>query len=110
VKNDVWEIVPKGKYKWVYNINHAVDGSINKYKVRFMARGFSHHEAEDYNETFSPVSIYTSIRAIISLAASMGWSLHQMNVKTVFLNGVIEEEVYIEKPQGFEVHLIETHV
>jgi hypothetical protein len=58
----------------------------------------------------APVARYTSTRAIISLATSMGWSLHQMDVKTVFLNGVIEEEVYIEKPQGFEVHQRETHV
>jgi hypothetical protein len=59
---------------------------------------------------FAPVSRYTSIRDIISLAASMGWNLHHMDVKTAFLNGVIEEEVYIEKTQGFEVHPRETHV
>jgi hypothetical protein len=87
-----------------------VDESIDKYKARFVARGFSQQEGEDYDETFAPVSRYTSIRAIISLATSMGWSLHQMDVKTTFLNGVIEEEVYIEKPQGFEVHPRETHV
>jgi hypothetical protein len=59
---------------------------------------------------FSRVARYTSIRAIISLATSMGWILHQMDVKNTFLNGVIEEEVYIERPQGFEVHPRETHV
>jgi hypothetical protein len=59
---------------------------------------------------FALVSRYTSIRSIISLEASMGWSLHQMDVKIAFLNGVIEEEVYREKPQGFEVHPKETHV
>ena len=69
-----------------------------------MARGFSQQEGENYDETFAPVI------AIISLATFMGWSLHQMDVKTSFLNGVIEEEVYIEQPQGFEVHLRETHV
>ena len=60
--------------------------------------GFSHKEGEDYDETFALVARYTSIRAIISLAASMGWNLHQMDVKTTFLNGAIEEEVYIEQP------------
>jgi hypothetical protein len=55
-----------------------------KYKAIFVARGFSQQEGEDYDETFSPVARYTSIRAIISLAASMGWSLHQMDVKTDF--------------------------
>jgi hypothetical protein len=96
--------------KWVYKIKHAVDGSVDKYKERFVARGFSQNEEEDYDETFAPVARYTSIRAIISPAASMGWNLHQMDVKTAFLNGAIEEEVYIEKPQGFEVHSRDTHI
>jgi hypothetical protein len=87
-----------------------MDGSIDKYKARFVARGFSQQEGESYDEMFAPVTRYTSIRAIISLAASMGWSLHQMDVKTTFLNGVIEEEVHIEQPQRFEVHPRETHV
>ena len=90
MKNDEWEIVPRSEgksvvtSKWVYKIKNAIDGSINKYKVRFVARGFSQQEGEDYDETFTPVSIYTSIRAIISLASSMGWSLHQMDVNTAF--------------------------
>jgi hypothetical protein len=115
-KNDIWEVVPRPKdkfvvtSKWVYKIKHVVDGSIDKYKVRFVAREFSQQEGENYDEAFALVARYTSIRAIISLAASMGWSLHQMDVKITFLNGVIEEEVYIEKPQGFEVHPKETHV
>jgi hypothetical protein len=116
MKNEVWEIVPRPKEKsvvtskWVYKIKHAADGSVDKYKARFVARGFSQKEGEDYDETFAPVARYTSIRAIISLAASMGWNLHQMDVKTTFLNRAIEEEVYIEQPQGFEVHSRDTHV
>ena len=70
--------------KWVYKIKHAADESVDKYKARFIARGFSHKEGEDYDETFSPVARYTSIRAIISLSTSMGWNLHQMDVKTTF--------------------------
>jgi hypothetical protein len=66
--------------------------------MRFVARGFSQVEGVDYDETFSPVARYTSISTIIALAASMGWKLHQMDVKTSFLNGEIDEEVYIEKP------------
>jgi hypothetical protein len=67
MKNDVWEIVPRPKEKlvvtskWVYKIKHAVDGSVEKYKERFIARGFSHKEGEDYDETFSHVVRYTSI-------------------------------------------------
>ena len=75
-----------------------------------MARGFSHKEGIDYEEKFSPVARYTSIRTIMELASMMKWDLHQMDVKTAFLNGVIEEEVYIEQPQGFEVEDRHTHV
>jgi hypothetical protein len=83
---------------------------VEKYKERSVARGFSQKEGEDYDETFDHVARFTSIRAIMSLVASMGWSLHHMDVKTTFLNGEIEEAVYIEKPQEFEVHSRDTHV
>jgi hypothetical protein len=63
-----------------------------------VARGFSQIEGVDYDETFAPVARYTSIRSIISIATSMGWKLHQMGVKTTFINGEIGEEVYIENP------------
>ena len=69
-----------------------------KYKEIFVARGFSRKEGIDYEETFSPVASYTSIRTIMALAFTMKWDLHQMDVKTAFLNGVIEEEVYIKHP------------
>ena len=75
-----------------------------------MAKGFSQKEGIDYEETFSLVARYTSIRAIMALAYMMKWDLHQMDVKTAFLNGVIEEEVYLKQPQGFEVEDIHTHV
>jgi hypothetical protein len=97
IKNDVWEIVPRPKRKdvvsskWIFKIRHVVDGSIEKYKARFVARGFSQNEGIDYEETFSHVARDTSIRTIIALAAKMKWKLHQMDVKSNFLNGVIEE-------------------
>jgi hypothetical protein len=75
-----------------------------------VARGFSQKEGIDYEETFAPVARYTSIRVIISLASVLGWKLHQMDVKTTFLNGQVEEEVYIEQPEGFVVHEKESHV
>jgi hypothetical protein len=84
--------------------------SIEKFKARFVARGFSQKEGVDYEETFAPVARYTSIRAVMSLVSFMGWRIHQMDVKTTFLNGIIEEEVYIEQPQGFEVNGKESHV
>ena len=75
-----------------------------------MARGSSLKEGINYEETFAPIARYTSIRAIMALAAKMKWKLHQMDVKTTFLNGIIEEEVSIDQPQGFEVEDPSTHV
>jgi len=75
-----------------------------------VARGFLQVEGVDYEETFASVARYTSIRTIILIAAEMGWKIHQMDVKTAFLNGFIQEEVYIEQPQGFEVRGKESHV
>ena len=116
MKNDVWDILPKQKnksvvsLKWIYKIKHVVDGSIQKYKARFVAIGFSQKEGIDYEETFSLVARYTSIRTIMALASMMKWGLHQMDLKTHFLNGVIEEErvYYCEPEQG--ILLIEDDV
>ena len=69
---------------------------MEKYNPRFVARSFSQREGVDYDEIFAPVARFTSIRTIIALASAMGWKLYQMDVKTAFLNGEIEEEVYIE--------------
>jgi hypothetical protein len=91
-------------------MKQVVDGSIEKYKAIFVARGFSQKEGIDYEDKFSPVARYFSIRTILSLAAVMKWKVHQMDVKTTFLNGEIKEEEYVEQPQGFEVHDRETHV
>jgi hypothetical protein len=104
IKNDVWEIVPRPNNKdvissrWLFKIKHVVDGSIEKYKEIFVAHGFSQKEGIDYEETSTPLARYTSIRTIITLLAKMKWKLHQMDVKTAFLNGVIKDEVYIKKP------------
>jgi hypothetical protein len=96
--------------KWIYKTKHVVDGSIEKYKARFVARGFSQKEGIYYEETFAPVARYILIRTILSLATVMKWKVHKMDVKTTFLNCEIKEEVYVEQPQGFEVHERETHV
>ena len=82
--------------KWTYKIKHDADGSIEKYKARFVAHGFSQREGIYYEETFAPVGIYTAIIGVLSLAVVMKWKIHQMDVKTSFLNGVVEEEVYVE--------------
>jgi hypothetical protein len=111
IKNDVCDVVPIPKNKVIiYKIKHATDGSIEKHKERFVACGFSQKEGIDYEETFFHVDRYTSIRTIIALATKMKWKLHHMDVKTTFLNGVIEEKVYIKQPQWFEVEDRKTHI
>ena len=116
MKNDVWDVVPRpdGKSvvtsKWIYKIKHAIDGSIEKYKAGFVAHGFSQKEGIDYEETFSPIARYTSIRSVLALAVVMKWNIHQMDVKTMFLNGVVKEEVYVEQSLKFERHDREAHV
>ena len=102
MKNYVWDVVPrpKGKSivtsKWIYKIKHAVDGHIEKYKARFVAHGFSRKEGIDYEENFVLVASYSSIRSVLALAIVMKWKIHQMDVKIAFLNGVVEEELYVE--------------
>ena len=83
-------------------MNKVADKIIEKYKARFVAKGHSQVEGIDYEETFAHVARYSSIRSILALVAQMGWKIHQMDVKTAFLNGFIEEDVYIEQPKGFE--------
>ena len=82
MKNDVWEVVPRltGESlvtsRWIYKIKHSVDGSIEKYKAKFVASGFTKNEGIDYDETFSPIARYTTIRTIISLVPVFGWKGH----------------------------------
>eukprot|EP00253_Pinus_taeda_P002107 PITA_02107 len=98
----VQEVVPTPEDKsvvgsrWIYKIKYAADDSVEKYKAMFVAKGYAQKDRIYYEETFAPVAKYTFIRSFISLAIQMGWHIHQMDVKTTFLNEVIEEEVYIE--------------
>ena len=116
MNNFVWDIVmrPEGSSimisKWIYKIKHGADGSIEKHKARFVAHGFPQKEGIDYRETFAPIARYTSIRSILELDVVMKWKVHHMDVKTTFLNGVVEEEVYVEQSLGFETHDRQTHV
>jgi hypothetical protein len=115
-ENDVTEVVPRPKGKstigsrWIYKIKHATNGSVEKFKAPFVAKGFSLKEGIDYDETFTPVARYTSIGAMISVTTEMGWKIHQLDLKTTFINGIIEEELYIEQPEGFEVQGRDSHV
>eukprot|EP00253_Pinus_taeda_P012388 PITA_12388 len=116
MKNDVWDVVSRLMRKSVvtskclFKIKHGVDGNIEKYKARFVAKGFSQKEGKYYDDIFAPVARYTTIHLIFSLTASQGWTLHQMGVRTAFLHGMLQEEVYGEQPRGFEVEDQKKHV
>jgi hypothetical protein len=94
LKNNVWDIMLRQKdksvisSKWIYKIKHAADGSVENFKASFVARGFTQKEGIDYEETFSPVAKYTSIRTIIALALVLGWKLHRMDVNSK--NNILE--------------------
>ena len=108
-KHDVWTLteLPEGRKvigsKWVFKVKHNADGSVEKHKARLVAQGFSQKHGVDYDETFSPVVRFESIRTVIALAVKKGLKMHQMDVKTAFLYGELEEEVYMRQPEGFVV-------
>jgi hypothetical protein len=97
MENDTWDLVPlpKGRKlvrcKWVYRTKYASDGSVERHKAQLVAKGFSQVEGIDYNETFSPVAKMNSICLVLSLAASHKWEVHQMDVKSAFLHGDLQE-------------------
>lgn len=104
-----WELVdlPEGrqavKCKWVFKLKRNQDDSIERYRARLVAKGFSQKEGLDYNETFSPTLKHTSIRVILALVALYDWEVHQVDVATAFLNGVLQEEVFMCQPDGFVI-------
>lgn len=116
LRNSIWDVVPRREdksmvsYGCLYKVKQAANVSLEKHKAIFVSHGFSHVEWIDYDDTFAPVARYSLIRSILALSVQMGWKIHQMDVKTTFLNGMIEEEVYIEKPEFFETFDCESHV
>ncbi|KAM1861471.1 hypothetical protein ACFX13_013538 [Malus domestica] len=108
-KNGTWKLVdrPTGKpvikVKWVYKTKLNLDGSVLKNKARLVAKGYAQKPGLDYNETYAPVARLDTIRTLIALAAQKSWKLYQLDVKSAFLNGVLQEEVYVEQPEGFVV-------
>lgn len=106
-KNHVWDLVDASNgqavidNRWTFKLKRNVNGEIVRYKARLVARGFSQREGIDYTETFSPVVKFDSIRAMLAIAASEKLPLQQFDVKTAFLYGEIEENIFMRQPHGF---------
>ena len=105
--NHTWDLVPQPLdvniigCKWVYKLKHKSDGSIDRYKARLVAKGYNQTHGLDYFETFSPVVKAATIRIILTLALSFKWELRQLDVHNAFLNGDLQEQVYMIQRPGY---------
>ena len=108
-KNKTWLLTPLPpnrksiSSKWIFKIKTKADGSLDKYKARLVARGFTQIQGIDYTDTFSPVVKLNSIKVLLALATQHNFEIHQLDVKTAFLNGFIEEDIYMSIPEGYSV-------
>lgn len=107
-KNKTWYLVnlPENKKaidnRWVYKIKYSLNGEIDRYKARLVVRGVTQEYGVDYNETFSPVVKFSSLRTILAIAAALNLKLKQFDVKTAFLHSDLDEEIYMKQPKGFD--------
>ena len=107
--NNAWVLVdlPPGcrpiTSKWIFKRKKRVDGTIERFKARLVIRDFNQRHCIDYIDTYAPIARIAIIRVLIALAAIQKLLIHQMDVKTAFLNGELEEDVYWKQPEGFAI-------
>jgi hypothetical protein len=105
--NGTWELADPPHHlrpiglKWVYKAKKDAAGIISKYKARLVAKGYVQCQGVDFDKVFAPVARLESVRLLLAHAANEGWPVHHMDVKSAFLNGELQEEVYVEQPPGF---------
>ena len=106
-KNDTWELtdLPKGRktigVKWVFKTKLNEKGEVDKHKARLVAKGYKQKYGIDYTEVFAPVARQDTIRLVISLAAQNSWPIFQLDVKSAFLHGELQEQVFVDQPPGY---------
>ncbi|KAA0037952.1 Retrovirus-related Pol polyprotein from transposon TNT 1-94 [Cucumis melo var. makuwa] len=104
--NNTWKLctIPPGKTtigcKWVYKITFSLDDSINRYKARLCAKGYTQHDAIDYHETFTPVAKLVTVCVLLSITSTCNWSIHQLDVNSAFLQGDLDEDIFMQLPPG----------
>ena len=108
-KHETWEVVPHPpnqnivSCKWVYRLKYNADGKVTRFKARLVARGFTQVFGVDYTETFAPVTRLETIRMLFALAVQKDWEVCQIDVKTAYLYGDLDEEIFMEPPNGLDV-------
>ena len=106
-KNKIWTLVPRPKHKnvigtkWVFRNKLNKDGKVSRKKARLVCKDYSREEGVDYGENFAPVARLEGVRTLIAYAAHKEFKVYHMDVKSTYLNGILDEEVYIEQPEGF---------
>lgn len=107
IRNGTSELVPPDPSqnivgcKWVFTIKYLPNGDIDRYKARLVAKGFHQQYGHDFTETFSPVIKSTTVRTVLHRAVTKGWPLRQIDVNIAFLQGTLDDEVYVSQPPGF---------
>ena len=107
LSNNTWDLVPRPLGanvvigKWIFRQKFHADGYLDRYKARWVLRGFTQRPGVDYDETFSPVIKPATVRTVLSLALSQNWPVHQHDFKNAFLHGTLSETVYCSQPSGF---------
>ena len=114
-RNQVWTLVEQPNTnaigtKWVFRNKQDENGVMTRNKARLVAQGFTQVEGLDFEETYAPVARVEAIRMLLAYAAHHNFKLYQMDVKSAFLNGSIQELIYVEQPPGFEDHKFPNHV
>jgi hypothetical protein len=116
LQNQTWTLVPSHPSqniigcKWVFRVKRKADGSVESHKARLVAKGFHQQAGVDYDETYSPVIKPTTVRTVLSIAISAGWSLRQIDIQNAFLHGNLSEEVFMSQPPGYNHPLYPNHV